>query len=71
MNKNCQGCWEEDCDPQYNSYADLMLCDRCYEKAQEEECDARDMNDRYEMSQYYLDADGFPIDDNVYDERDE
>lgn len=40
MNKNCGGCDKEDCDPQYNSYADLMLCDFCYESAEDEKADS-------------------------------
>lgn len=36
-NGNCEGCWEQECSPTWNRYADLMLCDSCYEKAEDEQ----------------------------------
>ncbi|MNK14357.1 hypothetical protein D3C87_324690 [compost metagenome] len=39
MNKDCEGCGKEDCEPFYNDYADLMLCDYCYGSAEDERDD--------------------------------
>lgn len=54
-NDICEGCGLEDCSPTYNSYADLALCDFCYESAEDEKAD--NGYDDYPEDDYYLEDD--------------
>lgn len=51
---SCEGCLEEDCGPTYNEYSDLMLCDSCFQRAENE----RDNDYTYLGMGYFLNADG-------------